>query len=566
MPLYGPAVRRFGLLALFVALGSAIPAPSAAAAVPVVVVDGRGWGHGVGMAQDGAFWMATDGASRDQILEHFYPGTGRGSNTGVVRVVVHVAPDGRASLTFPQGGEVRSPRSGPQRAGFPVRIDPGGSVTVVHDGSYRVEVGGTVSAAQVGAAQPVQLPTTSTTSSTSSTTTTTTTLLPSFTQPPTTTTTAPGSTTTTAPGQAPGGGPPPPARTITSPEPVWAGPVSGGGTVGVPARGLTYRGELEVSAAGGPLRVVNEIDVEQYLWGLGEVGASFPPAAIEAQMVAARTYALRAMAANGEICDSQRCQVYKGASGEFRGQLDAVSRTLGMTLGYGGRYASAVYSANAAGFSATPEEGFGTPNGSHPYLVAARYETRSEDVWQSKIALSDLAGRLQYPGTATSIEVTRAGASGRAIEVAIGGDAGTVKVSALDVGRAMGLRSTFWSMRLLSEDVAPDAPAAAELIQAAPEAVGAVIAADTRAAIRADRVARRTTTTLEVALDDRDGDDGLDAGTGLLVLLVVAAGGAGLVALARAQRLPGRRTPAPQTRSGRPGGRPQLTREDVPKD
>ena len=528
----------------------------------MVVVDGRGWGHGVGMAQDGAFWMATDGASRDQILEHFYPGTGRGSHTGVVRVVVHVAPDGRASLTFPQGGEVRSPRSGPQRAGFPVRIDPGGSVTVVHDGSYRVEVGGAVSAAGAGTAQPVQLPTTSSTSSTS---TTTTTLLPSVTQPPTTTsTTAPGSTTSTVPGQPPGGGGPPPAQVVTSPEPVWAGPVSSGGTVGVPARGLTYRGELEVSAATGPLRVVNEIDVEQYLWGLGEVGASFPLAAVEAQMVAARTYALRAMAANGEICDTQRCQVYKGASGEFPRQLEAVSRTLGMTLGYGGRYASAVYSANAAGFSATPEEGFGTPDATHPYLVAAKYETRSEDVWQSKIALADLAQRLQYPGSATSIEVTRAGASGRPIEVAIGGDAGTVKVSALDVGRAMGLRSTFWSMRLVSEDVAPEAPAAAELIQAAPEAVGEVIAEDTRAALLADRSTRRTTTTLEVALADDD-DGGLDAGIGLLVLLVAAAGGIGLVALVRAQRAQVQRD-APQTRSGRPGGRPQLTRSDVPKD
>ena len=110
------AVRRFGLLALFVALGS-IPAPSAGAAVPVVVVDGRGWGHGVGMAQDGAFWMGTDGASRDQILEHFYPGTGRGSNTGVVRVVVHVAADGRASLTFPQGASrTREPTAPPRRS------------------------------------------------------------------------------------------------------------------------------------------------------------------------------------------------------------------------------------------------------------------------------------------------------------------------------------------------------------------------------------------------------------------------------------------------------------------
>ena len=563
-------MRRLGLLALFATLATTVLAPDARAAVPVVVVDGRGWGHGVGMAQDGAFWMATDGASRDQILDHFYPGTGRGSNTGTVRVVVLVAADGRAALTFPQGGEVRSPRSGPQRAGFPVRVEPGGSVTVVHDGSYRVEP--SVRAAPAAAAQPVQLPTSSTTStsSTSSTTTTTTQLLPSVTPPPTTTTTAaPGAstTTTTAPGQPPPAPPPDGAGTITSPEPVWAGPVTGGGTVGVPARALAYRGELEVSAAGGPLRVINEIDVEQYLWGLGEVGASFPLAAIEAQMVAARTYALRAMAANGEICDTQRCQVYKGANGEFSGQLEAVSRTLGVTLGYGGRFASAVYSANAAGFSATPEEGFGTPNATHPYLVAAQYVTRSEDVWQSKIALADLARRLSYPGTATAITIAKTGASGRAIEVQLDGDAGRLSVRALDVGRAMGLRSTFWSMRLLSEDTAPAAPEAAELIQAAPEAVGAVIAQDTRAALAADRAARRTTTTLELAARDTErGDGGSDAGTALLVLLVLAVGASGLVALARAQRVQVQPEVEAQARSGRPGGRPQLTRSDGAKD
>ncbi len=361
-------MRRFGLLALFVTVWASLAVPDAGAAVDVVVVDGRGWGHGVGMAQDGAFWMATDGFTRDQILEHFYPGTGRASTTGIVRVVVQVAADGRATLTFPQGGEVRSPRTGPQRRGYPVRVDPGGAVTGVHDGHSRVELAGGSVQAAAATAQPVQLPT-STTSSTSSTTTST--LLPALTAPSTTTTTAPPSPSTTAPGGPSPAPPPAPGRVVSSPEPVWAGPVTDGGTVAVAARGLAYRGELEVSAATGPLRVVNELDVEQYLWGLAEVGASFPPAALEAQVIAARTYALRAMAANGEICDTQRCQVYKGASGEFRGQLDAVSTTLGVTLGYGGRFASAVYSAIAAGFSATPEEGFGTPNDTHPYLIAA---------------------------------------------------------------------------------------------------------------------------------------------------------------------------------------------------
>jgi stage II sporulation protein D len=35
---------------------------------------GRGWGHGVGMDQTGAYGMALEGATFDQILKHYYTG------------------------------------------------------------------------------------------------------------------------------------------------------------------------------------------------------------------------------------------------------------------------------------------------------------------------------------------------------------------------------------------------------------------------------------------------------------------------------------------------------------
>ncbi|HVM55530.1 MAG TPA: SpoIID/LytB domain-containing protein [Acidimicrobiales bacterium] len=524
------------LLGALVALGvgaAITPAPTAIAAVPVVVVDGEGWGHGVGMAQDGAFWMATDGASMDGILDHFYPGAGRGSHTGTVRVVVHVADDSVAALTFPDGGEVRSPRTGPQRRGFPVRVPAGGAVTIAHgpDG-YRVHASGTVGAASVAAAQPVDLPLPSTTSSTSTSSTTSTTagLLPGLTSTTapeeSTSTTAPPPTGEPAPVPAPSG---PPAA--TSPEPVWAGPVTGGGTVGVPARGLRYRGELEVSAATGVLRVVNDLDVEQYLWGLAEVGASFPLAAVQAQVVAARTYALRAMAANGEICDTQRCQVYKGASAEFPRQVEAVNTTLGTTLTWGRALASAVYSANAAGVSATPREGFGTPDEAHPYLVATTYPTRSPDPWEVRIGLADLAVRLGYPGTAVTARVSSTGPSGRPLEVELDGDAGPARYPALEADAAMGLRSTRWALRIEVADEAPPPPDADQAIQAPPDRVGAAVAAETAAA-----TSRRRATTTTLAASAPAGDDGAGRDRGparLLVLPVLAAGAAGLIALAR---------------------------------
>jgi SpoIID/LytB domain protein len=35
---------------------------------------GRGWGHGVGLCQNGAYGMALAGARFDQILRHYYSG------------------------------------------------------------------------------------------------------------------------------------------------------------------------------------------------------------------------------------------------------------------------------------------------------------------------------------------------------------------------------------------------------------------------------------------------------------------------------------------------------------
>ncbi|MEA3056909.1 MAG: stage sporulation protein, partial [Actinomycetota bacterium] len=509
------------------------------AAVPVVVVNGRGHGHGVGMAQDGAFFMGAHGASMTDILGHFYPGTALGSAKGDLRVVVLVSGDDRAVLGFPDDGELRSPRSGPQHPGFPLHIAAGDVATITFDGAYHVERGGTVSA-QSATVQQVPFPSSSTTSSSSTTTTrpkststtSTTSFLPTVPPPPTSSTTTPkppsGPSSTTTTTRPPSGGGPS-SHAVTSPEPIWAGPTRAGGTVSVPARNLRYRGELEVSAATGPLRVVNQIDVEQYLWGLGEVSSRWSPPALRAQIVAARTYAMRAMAANGEICDTQRCQAYRGASGEYAQQVDAVNATLGSILSFGGHYASAVFSANAAGVSATPEEGFGTSNASHPYLVATPYQSDSNVTFEVRIALADLARRLGYPGNATSFSIQSKGPSGRPLEVQIDGDRGPLRVRALAADAAMGLRSTMWDARVETADAAPAAPDAQLLIQAPPEDVGTAIAQEQAAAEKRHdrRVARAagTTTTTPSSTPGRDGSHG--AVPWLLVLLVLAAGAGG---------------------------------------
>ena len=63
-------MRRIVVVATF-----ALLVPAAAAASPVFIVSGRGWGHGVGMSQYGAQGYASHGWRYGRILAHYYAGT-----------------------------------------------------------------------------------------------------------------------------------------------------------------------------------------------------------------------------------------------------------------------------------------------------------------------------------------------------------------------------------------------------------------------------------------------------------------------------------------------------------
>ncbi|MGH9023660.1 MAG: hypothetical protein ACRDV9_11275, partial [Acidimicrobiia bacterium] len=107
---------------------------SAEEGVPVAVIEGFGWGHGVGMAQDGALQMGRDGTDAQGILRHFYPGTRLGKAGGELRVSIAKSPSREVILAFPAGGELREDSPDAPSPGFPVRIAPGGQASVRFDG------------------------------------------------------------------------------------------------------------------------------------------------------------------------------------------------------------------------------------------------------------------------------------------------------------------------------------------------------------------------------------------------------------------------------------------------
>lgn len=525
-------MRRSLVVAALVTVTALVVVPvPARGSIPVLVIDGRGFGHGVGMAQDGALSMGNAGAGYQQILGQFYPGTGIGRKAGFVRVPVLVAPARTATVTFPDGGQVRDTLGDDQSPGFPIDVAPGGRARVWYDGTYRVEVTGTRVAAAAQVAQvPLQEPTTTTDPT-----------LPGVTAPSTTAPapppTGPGAGPTTAP---PSTAPPAaPAATASSPRPILTIPASGG-TVVVDARGRRYRGFLEANAGQGPLRLVNQVDVEQYLRGMGEVrNPRWPLASLKSQAIAARTYALRAMASVGEVCEDQRCQVYLGAQAEYPQMDRAVRETQGQVLTYRGALATAVYSANGGGFEASPAEGFGPGSADHPYLRAAPYPHDDPHPWTVKVGLADVARRMGYGGTLTNVRVARTGPSGRAMTIALDGSAGTKEIGGVRFDAALGLKSTLISLRIEQAAAAPAPPPAEAPIQGLPDEARTgpppSVPPDTPLSELGIELADRTTTTgsrqprfagAALGPQTTDGDDPWRA---LAIFLLITAGAAAAV-------------------------------------
>ncbi|MEO7555219.1 MAG: SpoIID/LytB domain-containing protein [Acidimicrobiales bacterium] len=469
-------------VALLTALATVPVARAQPAGIAVVDLDGKGFGHGVGLSQWGAMYMAEAGQSHDDILSTFYPGTSLSSyGSSDVRVAVYNAPDGRATLSFPNGGQVLSSPGGGQAPGFPIDVPPGGAVNVSFDGgTYRAtpafgglaaSTAATWTAPTNDGCIPVLGPCGGPTDDCG--------LLgcpapppPADTVlPPTNAPPATGGGTTFDPGGGGAPGPPPPAPdpSATSSAPLWAS-ASGGGTVGVNERGRHYRGLVEATGGGGPLRLVNQVNIETYLKGMGEVPGGWPSEAVGAQAVVARTYALKAMSGTGELCDYDLCQVYVGADGESGGQSAAVNATSGQVLTYNGGLATTVYSADAGGVSATTLEGFGTDDGDRfPYLTTVHYDTPNPLPWRTEIALSDIASRFGYGGSLDSLTLGDQGPSGRALSVVLRGSNGETAVDGRQFASRLGLRSTLFTASIALVDTAPPPPEEGGALQLFPD-------------------------------------------------------------------------------------------------
>ncbi len=230
-----------------------------------------------------------------------------------------------------------------------------------------------------------------------------------------------------------------------------------------------YRGLIELRRTPeGRLTAVNEVDLEEYLYGVlkMEVDPRWPVETLKAQAVAARTLALQSLgrfAAEGyDLRATTDSQVYAGINAEDPRTTAAVEATRAVVMTHGGRPIFAAYHSDSGGATESSEFVWGT---AYPYLrgVPDPYGQDSPArEWLSRIDVPTLEGRLARAGQPLpgimSVIVTAISPSGRALTVRVAGSGAALDVRAGDLRTLLGvafLRSTSFTVRLMSGEEVP---------------------------------------------------------------------------------------------------------------
>ncbi|MGI9539366.1 MAG: SpoIID/LytB domain-containing protein [Miltoncostaeaceae bacterium] len=351
--------------------------------------EGRGWGHGVGMSQWGAYGRARAGWSAARILRHYYRQTSLDATPN--RPMRVLLAERRARLALSSDARLTVVGEGRARR-LVVPADTVATVARTRDGGIAVSRRG---------ARGVRLdgPVTFSTSS---------------------------------------------ARGIA-----W-GPRR-------PSSERRYRGRMVV-AADGPrrLRLVNRVPLEAYLRGVvpREMPARWgdeAPAALRAQAVAARSYALatRRRGQDFDAYDDVRSQVYGGLAAEDRRADRAVAATRGRVVTHAGRVATTFFFSTSGGRTEDAGNVFGS---SAPYLrsVADPFDRGSPyHRWPDPPSFSPgaLARALGLGSPVTAVRVLRRGKSPRVVEALVVTRSGARHTrSGTELRRALGLRDTWFTV------------------------------------------------------------------------------------------------------------------------
>ena len=227
------------------------------------------------------------------------------------------------------------------------------------------------------------------------------------------------------------------------------------GLAGNGVRSGRYRGALEFRAGlFSGVSAINAVGLEDYVRGVvsAESPAAWPAAALEAQAVVARSYAVTTDA--GSASDGftayadTRSQMYRGVAAEYTSTESAVKATKGEVVTYGGKPVVTYFFSTSGGRTENVENSFiGSP--AQPWLRSV--EDPYDDVspkhrWGPiRLTFKTAAAKLRglVAGRFRGIEVLTRGTSPRVVEADIVGTRGTTRVSGATLRARFGLFDTW---------------------------------------------------------------------------------------------------------------------------
>lgn len=227
----------------------------------------------------------------------------------------------------------------------------------------------------------------------------------------------------------------------------------------ITVEGNEYRGTIIFQVSEGKITVINQLSVDEYLYGVlpSETYASWPAEALKAQAVVSRSYVLsnqkgRHSSQGFDVCNTTHCQVYSGKSKEAATTNAAVDATTGQVCTYGGEIINAVFSSSNGGYI---EDSVNVWGGSVPYFVSKQdeYEKTEEIngmIWEVTVANDTIQNNLTSIGvnigTVKGLEILEKAASGRVTKLRIIGDAGDYVAERESCRILLGLKSQLYTI------------------------------------------------------------------------------------------------------------------------
>jgi stage II sporulation protein D len=195
---------------------------------------------------------------------------------------------------------------------------------------------------------------------------------------------------------------------------------------------------------------VKRIPLEAYVRGVvaAEVPSSWTMAALEAQAVASRTYAITAKAGGSkfDVYTDDRSQVYRGKAAETSRTNAAVQATAGQIVTYAGQPAITYFFAGSGGHTESVQDAF-LGSAPEPWLVGVidPYDTGPLHRWSKTIGFAAAATRLHglVDGAFEGIEVRERGTSPRIVSAYVLGSKGRTLVSGPQLAARLGLYDTW---------------------------------------------------------------------------------------------------------------------------